>query len=740
MPSVRTAAHAIACISLGGALVPISAIAQTALPGIVVTSPSPVAKPAPQRALEPAPVAQAPAQKAAPMQASTVPTAPPVIVTSTGPLPGTIIVVDDAFVPITVVTGREIAATQGATITDTLQTKLGISGSTFAAGASRPIIRGLDNNRVRVQENGIGSHDVSALSEDHAVPIDPNAATQVEVVRGPATLRYGSQTIGGVVSVINNRIPEFVPRGGFQGEIKGGYSSVDRSRDGSMSATAGAGNFVVHADGFNRQADDYNTPRGRQTNTFIDSDGFSVGGSYVWRDGFVGVSFTRFNSLYGIPGVEATLGQTRIDMTQDKVMSKGEWRVRSNGIEAIRFWYGTTDYKHNELGFDAGTGADFIGSQFKNKEQEGRVEIQHMPVMTSLGELRGAVGIQMGHRKTSGISFEGDNLLDPARTQSIAGFWFEELQLTQKLRLQAAMRIEETKVRGLGLADITDPNNPIVFDGERKFMPFSASLGGLYELPMGVVARLTGQYVERAPDAAELYSKGAHEATGTFEIGNPFLTKEVATTIELGFKRAKGDLRFDASAFYSRYQGFIFKRLTGEFCDDNVASCTPVGAGSELKQLLFEQRDATFYGVELGAQYDVAPIWRGVWGIEGQYDFVRAKFEGVENVPRIPPHRLGGGLFYRDGTWLARVGLLHAFKQDKLGINETETAGYNQLSAELSYTQRFNANSNIAQQITVGIKGENLLDEEVRNHVSFKKDDVLQPGVGVRLFGSIKFN
>ena len=309
MPIVCKPCHIVMHFAVMGALLTTAVVAQTALPGIVVTSPSPVARPTTQRTPDPAPIAPAPAQKAAPKQFAVAP--PPVVVVPPGPRPGTIIVVDDTFVPITVVTDREISATQGATITDTLQTKPGITGSTFAAGASRPIIRGLDNNRVRVQENGLGAHDVSALSEDHAVPIDPNAATQVEVVRGPATLRYGSQAIGGVVSVINNRIPEFVPRGGFQAEIKGGYSSVDRSRDGSMSATAGAGNFVVHADGFNRQADDYNTPRGRQTNTFVDSDGFSVGGSYVWRDGFVGVSFTRFNSLYGIPGVEATIGQTR---------------------------------------------------------------------------------------------------------------------------------------------------------------------------------------------------------------------------------------------------------------------------------------------------------------------------------------------------------------------------------------------------------------------------------------------
>ncbi len=720
MSCFRGAARVGICAAAYAVYLPSLAVAQTVLPGITVTSPTPVARPAPA------------AEQAAPQQPGATSNVP---LTPTAPLSGTIIVIDDAFVPITVVTSRDILSTQGQTITETLHSRPGISGSVFAPGANRPVIRGLDNNRVRVQENGIGSHDVSALSEDHAVPIDANSATQVEVIRGPATLRYGSQAIGGVVSVINNRIPEFVPPGGFQGEIKGGWNSVDRGIDGAMSVTAGTGNFVFHADAFSRSAKDYDTPNGRQANSFVDSDGFSTGGSYVWRDGFVGVAFTRFNSLYGIPGAESALERSRIELTQDKLTSKGEWRPRSNGIEAIRFWFGSTDYQHKELVFEGE-----VGSLFTNKEQEGRVEIQHLPMVTAFGELRGAAGIQIGHRKTSGLSFEGDNLLDPARTNSIAGFLFEELQVTRRLRLQAAARLEHTNVRGLGLADITDPLNPVLFDGERTFKPLSGSVGALYELPFGVVARLTGQYVERAPDAAELFSKGAHEATGTFEIGNRFLAKEKARTVELGFKRAKGDFRFDASVYHTKYQGFIFKRLTGKTCDDDVASCTPVGGGTELEQLLFEQRDATFHGAEIGAQYDVAPIWRGVWGVEGQYDFVRARFEGDENLPRIPPHRLGGGLYYRDANWLARVGMLHAFKQDKIGLNETETAGYNLLSAELSYTQTFNQSGTIAQAVTIGVKGENLLDDDVRNHVSFKKDEVLLPGAGVRLFGSIKFN
>ena len=214
----------------------------------------------------------------------------------------------------------------------------------------------------------------------------------------------------------------------------------------------------------------------------------------------------------------------------------------------------------------------------------------------------------------------------------------------------------------------------------------SASLGLRKELPWNVIASITGQYVERAPEAPELFSRGAHDAPATFEIGNPNLNKEAARTVELGLKRAKGDLRFDATAFYTRYKGFIFKRLTGIRCGDEFSTCGMPGE-DELAQIVYAQRDATFYGVELAAQLDVMPLGRGVLGVDGRYDFVRAQFADGTNVPRIPPVRVGGGVFWRDGFWFARVALLHAFRQADIGANETPTAGYNLLKAEISYTR-----------------------------------------------------
>lgn len=723
----RKSATAVAALGALTTAAP-AAFAQDAkpLPEIVVTSPSPIVK-------KHKAVAKTPATTKSQVKSGEPAPLPPPSTTHIDAAAGAPIVADDAFVPITVVTEREIQAQAGATLTDTLQNKPGISSSNFAPGANRPIIRGLDNYRVRVQENGIGAHDVSALSEDHAIPIDPFAAERVEVVRGPATLRYGSQAIGGVVSVENDRIPSFIPPRGYTAEVMGGLNSVDDGRDGAFKVTSGAGNFAVHADGFKRQSEDYDTPQGRQRNSFVDSEGASIGGSIVGSEGFVGVAFAHIDSLYGIPGVEAAEEKSRIDMHQDKVMAKGEWHVHDSGIEAVRFWFGASDYAHNEL-----VGAGEIGSRFTNEEQEGRLEVQHMPVATSLGELSGAVGAQWGHRDISGLSFEGDNLLDPAETDSIAGFIFEELQLSAKLRLQAAARIEHNRVTGVGVEDPFSAT-PITSAQDLTFDPFGTSLGMLYAFPEQVIARVTGQYVERAPDAAELFSKGAHEATGTFEIGNPDLDVEKASTVEIGLKRASGSLRFEASAYYTWYEGFISKQLTGVGCGETLASCGAPGEDA-LKQLVFSQRDATFYGVELSAQYDVAKVWRGLWGIDGQYDFVRAQFDNGENVPRIPPHRLGGGLFYRDANWYAHIGVLHAFDQDEIGVNETDTKGYTLLSAEVSYTTKLAANALAAPELTVGLKGDNLANDDVRNHASFKKDEVLEPGASVRLFGTVKLN
>jgi iron complex outermembrane receptor protein len=747
--------------------------AQTQLPEIRVTAPSPIVRRTPARPAEPAPAqpAETPAEPAPP--AAEVPQA--------GVLP----VVTDQFATVTVVPNEELRRTPASTMGDLLFSKPGITGSSFAPGASsRPIIRGLDVNRVGIAENGIGAGGASDLGEDHFVPVNPLASMQVEVIRGPATLRYGSQSIGGVVSATNNRIPDAfppcradavvtaysalpmkaAPPPSFGGacanvELRGAATSVDNGLEGGVLVDAAAGNVAIHADAFGRRADDYRVPSypylfapgrpfdGRQPNSAVRTDTQSIGGSYIFDSGFIGAALTQNNALYRIPGIDGDDHKTRIDAHETKVTSKGEYRPMAGGIDAVRFWFGATDYRHNELGLadPADPASDGIRQTFTNKEQEGRVEVQLMPFNLRFATLTTALGVQAGHQELTAPSPDNAGLWDPNSNHRIAGYMFNEFKFSEATKAQLAGRIEQVSLRG---STPTFPGDFLPVPGDLdilsttsrdpSFMPKSISFGLIQNLPWDLVGSVTAQRVERAPKPAELFSRGPHDATGTFDIGNPDLNIEVANSVEVGLRRATGPLRFEATAYYTRFRGFIFRRLTGVMCDATFESCGDPAA--ELKQAVYSQRDATFRGGEIQAQYDVAQVLRGVWGVEGQFDTVRATFIDGTNVPRIPPMRLGGGVFYRDSNWLARVNLLHAFPQNDTAPNETPTAGYNLLRAEISYTQKLKTTRPLEpREFTVGIVGNNLLNEAIRNSVSYTKDEVLMPGASVRAFANVKF-
>lgn len=642
-----------------------------------------------------------------------------------------------SFTSISVLTAQDGLSRAAASLGDALATTPGVSATSFAPLASRPVIRGLGGFRVRTQEDGIGSHDMANLGEDHAVTIDPLAAGRVEVIRGPGTLRYGSQAIGGVVSASNNRIPTAIPQSGVAFETRGGATSVNRGYDAAALLDAGGGNVAIHADVFSRRAGDYRIPGGVQANSSYNAYGGALGGSYIFDDGFVGMSYQSNTMTYFIPGTASAAVNNHIALEQSKWASRGEWRVREGGIDTVKYWLGVTDYRHQEIN---GLGAAaVVGSIFKNDEIESRVEVSHLPIATALGELRGAAGVQWGRRQLS-VAGATEVLLAPARAQNVAAFVFEELQLSERLRAQGALRVEQTRIDGTGASFppnyLPPPDQPTLFAVDRAFAPVSASAGLLYDLPHDIVARLTVQHVERSPDPIELFYKGPHDTPRTFEIGDPTMTLEKANTVELGFKRGRGDTRFEVSAYYTQYQNFIFKNFTGRSCEATFATC---GApGGSFDQIIYAQRDATFIGGEIQIEHDVGRLWNGVWGVEAQYDVVRATFADGSYVPKIPPHRLGGGVYYRDANWTARLHLMHAFAQTNLGAFETPTAGYNLLNAEVSYTTKI-SDGGWPAELTVGLKGENLLNDDIRLHQSYKKDEVLQPGLNVRLFASMKF-
>ena len=653
---------------------------------------------------------------------------------------------------LTTITSSQIQASPAQSFGNLFFTLPGATSAGLAPGASRPVLRGLDDFRVRVQENGIGSMDVSDLGQDHGVPIDPLSIQKIEIFRGPEALRYGSQAVGGVVEATNNRIPFAAPPGGWQTQFQGATTTVDRGLEGGALFDAGTRDFAMHADFYGRHASDYFVPsypylfptdpapsfNGKQPNSGLHSEGQAVGGSYLFDGGYVGAAISRFTSLYRIPTLEGAQNNGRIDLQQTKITSKGEFRPQSSAIDVVRFWLGAVEYQHNELGFDE-AGQDGIRATFNNHAQEAKAEIKFMPLVTPFGSLISSIGTQFDHQQ---IDTAGDagSLLGSARTNRGAAYFFNELWLSDTLRTLLAGRIETVRLDGTaGIFPSTllpPPDNPDLLLQSLGFMPKSISFSVLKDLPSWMVASATVQRIERAPTALELFAHGSHDSPATFEIGNPGLKVETANTAEIGLKRTDGAFRFDAKVYYTKYDNFIFRQATGILCGEDFASC---GTGTEFIQTVYAQRDAIFRGGEMAWQWDLLPVATGIFGVDGQYDFVRATFTDGSNVPRMPPMRVGGGTYWRNDNWFVRMGLLHAFGQSDLGVNDTPTAGYNLLKMEISNKQYWRDSPWGAAEITTGLVGDNLLDVDVRNSVQFHKDEILMPGRSIKFFMNAKF-
>jgi len=643
-----------------------------------------------------------------------------------------------------VLTSDALRRASGATLGEILSTTPGVTNSSYAPGAaSRPIVRGLDNYRLRIQENGLAGGGVSELGEDHAVPVDPLAAKEVSILRGPAALRFSGAATGGVIEAANNRIPRALPcaagetadEGCVHGETRGAVSTVDAGLESAATLDAGKGALALHADTHGRRASDYAIPgypyvapppapivAGRQPNSAARSGGASLGGSYLFDRGYVGASVTQFDSLYHIPGADSAQADTRIALRQTKFAARGEFRPESSPIAALRFSAGASDYKHSEIGNEGGY--DGVQQIFAAREQEGRVELAFAPLVLPVGALDATAGVQAAHSALSAPGVSG-GLFDPNQTTTLSGFLLEELKTPGGLTAQGAARLDHADVAG-------------AFAGGRRVFNAVSGAGSLAQtLGGGVVGRVSAMFQQRAPRAPELLSRGAHDATGTLDIGNPNLGLETAKTLELGLRRQAGALRFDLSVYMTRFDGFIFRDLTGESCDATAASCTPDGVGGDLRQAIYRQRNALFRGAEGQAQWDAAEVFGGIAGVSGQFDIVRATFASGGSVPRIPPARLGGGLYWRDAQWQARIDLLHAFAQNAVDRPfETTTPGYDRLKAELSWKTKLFPG---APDTLLGLTGDNLLGERMRNHVSFRKDETLLPGRSLRMFANIAF-
>jgi iron complex outermembrane receptor protein len=630
------------------------------------------------------------------------------VVVTASPLSGD----PDRFATIVEQVSRDqVLSNGGASIADALRNVPGVAGTGFAAGASRPVIRGMDAQRVKLAENGLSSSDVSDVGPDHGVPIDPLAAQDIEVVRGAATLRYGSQAIGGVVNIINNRIP-MKPIDGIAGEATTAYSSSAATGEGTVSVDAGQGPFAVHLDGFGRRASNYDTPDGEQPNSWFKGDGYSGGASYFFGDDSrVGASGTHYEAKYGIPSDD-----TFIRMKQDKGAFGSSIKLDQGALQRINIDAGYADYTHSEI--DPATNE--VLSTFNNKEWDGRAEA----LFGATGPLSAsALGVQFQDRKFSALG-EGADYLLPTHTQSVAGFAFVEAPLGP-LQFQGAARVERVRIDGTPASGV---------ETRRDYTPVSVSGGFTYEASDKLRLGLTAASAARAPAQTELFAIGPHDGPATFETGDPELKIERANSLEATARYKIGsEGRIEASVWGARFDNYIYGALTGRLCDED--GVCDVGGTGELKELNYGQRDARFWGVEAKAFVPLTTVAGGKLSGQVLGDYVRAKFTGGGgDVPRIQPGRFGGGLDWDNNIIDASFLVLAVSSQDHVGVADPATDGYTSVDAQVRW-KPFKAKPGIALTLV----GHNLADETIRNATALNKDAVVMPGRDVRLVLSAKF-
>jgi iron complex outermembrane recepter protein len=599
---------------------------------------------------------------------------------------------------------REQLLSGGNTIADALAQLPGVVSSGFAAGAGRPVIRGMDANRVRVLEDGIGSFDVSDVGPDHGVPLDPFAAERVEVVRGAATLRYGSQAIGGVVNAISNRVPVHLPEAERAVELAGGFGSGADSRDVSGQFDGRAGAWAMHADAFSRHSDDYDTPQGVMANSWLRGSGGALGGAWIGDDKRVGLGVVRHESRYGIPGEDAY-----IDMEQTKLSLRSSFDIAAGPWRKLTVDAGSADYEHSER--------DETGdalATFKDDEWDARAEA----VAGSWGFLsESALGLQLQQRDFSALG-EGEEYLSPTRTRNQAVFGFAESQLAESLRLQFGTRVERVQVRGTPASDVLMT---------RRFTPISASAGLVFDASEAWRVGVALSSAARAPAQTELYARGVHEATATWEIGESTLRQERARSAEASLRWRGERVHADGAIWLTDFRNYIYGELTGRTCSEE-GDCV-VGDSEELTELLYTQRGALFRGAEGHAQIELLQGAGGDLHLDLQADVVRARLDnGGGAVPRIPPWRVGAGLAWRGASFDASVFVRRSGEQRRVAANETTTAGFTNVDVRLGWRPWLER-----PLVEFALVAHNLTDSVQRNAVATNKDEVMMPGRDVRL-------
>ncbi|MEL4892912.1 TonB-dependent receptor [Xanthomonas protegens] len=607
--------------------------------------------------------------------------------------------------PVDVLAGERLDENRGASIGETVASLPGVQSSNFGPGVGRPIIRGLDGPRVAVLNDGLSSQDVSTVSQDHSPAVEPFLADQIEVLKGPSTLLYGSGAIGGVVNVVDGRIAE-TPVDGVHGRAEARWEGGDKSGNTDMfRVDAGNGSGLsIHADGVYRNLKDYDTPQGPQLNSFVKSKVGSIGSSLAGDWGFVGVSISRFRDNYGNPGEpgDPAAGERGVSLQlhQDRFELKGALNDPWGDGSALRYSFGHTAYTHTEF-----EGAE-VGTKFDKRANEGRVEAS----FGLGGGWQTAVGVQ---GSDSTFQATGEEAFVPKTDTRAIGVFALARNTWDRVQAEIGARVDKTKYE-------TDTGV------DRDFTPKSLSLSGGFRF--NEQWRLTANldHAERAPAEEELFANGPHIATLAYEIGNPDLKTEKANQAELGliFKNDWVDAK--VAGYYNRYDDFIYIVDTGgQWFHEEDNDFLPIRQ--------WTQADAVFHGFEGEATFHLADNDSGAWDLRVFGDTVRARLKDGGNLPRIAPARYGAQLRWDASNWRAALGATRYQKQDKVAVNETPTAGYTLVDAHLAY--HVDAGSTAWE---VFLDGNNLTNQDARVHTSFLKDDVMLPGrsasFGVRLF------